>query len=75
MMPMFAFASDLFAEVARHRRGRLRGLSVDLRRGVLRATVDAPDQVAVVRIDGPEFESKVRPCSGPLIEWAEHAFG
>ena len=75
LMPMVAFASDLVAEVARHKRGRLRGLSVDLCRGILRATVDASDKVEVVRIDGVEFETKVRPCSGPLIEWAEHTYG
>ncbi len=75
MMPMFAFASDLVAEIARRKRGPLRGFSVDLGRGILRATVDVSDGVEVVRIDGAEFESKVRPNSGALIEWAEHLFG
>jgi hypothetical protein len=72
MMPMIAFASDLVAEVARRKRGHLRGLSVDLGRGILRATVDGCTGVEVLRIDGDEFESAVRPCTGPLIEWAEH---
>ena len=72
MMPLVAFASDLVAEVARRKRGLLRGLSVDLDRGVLRATVDVDAQtVEVVRIDGADFESLVRPRSGALIEWAE----
>lgn len=76
VMPMVAFASDLVAEVARRRRGRLRGLSVDLDRAVLRATVDVDAKtVEVVRIDGAEFESHVRPSSGPLIEWAEFNYG
>jgi hypothetical protein len=75
LMPMVAFASDLVAEIARRKRGPLRGFSVDLGRGVLRATVDVRDGVEVVRIDGPEFESTVRPSSGALIEWAEHRFG
>jgi hypothetical protein len=75
-MPMVAFASDLVAEVARRKRGQLRGLSVDLDRGVLRATVDVdPKTVEVVRIDGPDFESHVRPNSAPLIEWAEFNYG
>lgn len=71
-MPMIAFASDLVAEIARRKRGHLRGLSVDLCRGILRATVDGCAGVEVVRIEGADFESIVRPCSGPLIEWAEH---
>ncbi|MFV8755373.1 hypothetical protein ACNOYE_32890 [Nannocystaceae bacterium ST9] len=75
LMPMVAFASDLVAEIARRKRGPLRGFSVDLGRGVLRATVDIDDGVEVVRIEGREFESKVRPNSGALIEWAEHHFG
>lgn len=77
MMPMVAFASDLFAEIARRKRGRLRGFSVDLGRGVLRATLDGREgePVEVVRIEGPEFETSVRPRSGALIEWAEHHFG
>jgi hypothetical protein len=90
VMPMVAFASDLIAEIARRKRGNLRGLSVDLNRGVLRATLDvacvdldvAPSVdggrnrgVEVVRIDGRDFESTVRPSSGPLIEWAEHRYG
>jgi hypothetical protein len=76
VMPMVAFASDLVAEVARRKRGRLRGLSVDLDRRVLRATVDIdPKTTEVVRIDGPEFESHVRPSSAPLIEWAEFNYG
>jgi hypothetical protein len=76
MMPMVAFASDLFAEIAKRKRGRLRGFSVDLGRGVLRATLDGQDQaIEVVQIEGPEFESSVRPRSGALIEWAEHRFG
>ncbi len=76
VMPMVAFASDLVAEVARRKRGQLRGLSVDLHRGVLRATVDVdPKTIEVVRIDGHEFESHVRPRSGPVIEWAEFNFG
>ncbi len=75
LMPMVAFAADLVAEIARRKRGPLRGFSVDLGRGVLRATVDARDGIEVIRIDGREFESKVRPSSGALIEWAEHRFG
>lgn len=75
MMPMVAFASDLVAEVARRKRGSLRGLSVDLGRGVLRATLDVNHGIEVVRIDGRDFESTVRPSSGPLIEWAEHHYG
>jgi hypothetical protein len=76
VMPMVAFASDLVAEVARRKRGQLRGLSVDLHRAILRATVDVdPKTVEVVRIDGPEFESLVRPNSATLIEWAEFNFG
>lgn len=75
MMPMIAFASELVAEVARRKRGPLRGLSVDLSRGVLRATVDIDQTVEVVRIDGPEFESLVRPSSAPIIKWAENRFG
>lgn len=71
MMPMIAFASDLVAEVARRKRGKLRGLSVDLDCGVLRATVDGCAGIEVVRIDGRDFECCVRPSSGPLIEWAE----
>ncbi len=75
VMPLVAFAADLVAEVARRKRGQLRGLSVDLDRGVLRATVDVDAKtVAVVRIDGREFEALVRPRSGPLIEWAELRF-
>lgn len=75
-MPMVAFACDLVAEVARRKRGRLRGLSVDLHRGVLRATVDVDAKtVEVVRIDGAEFECCVRPSSAPLIEWAEFNYG
>ncbi len=74
MMPMVAFASDLVAEIARRKRGHLRGFSVDLDRGVLRATLDEHGKIVVVRIDGPEFESKVRPSSGALIEWAEARF-
>jgi hypothetical protein len=74
VMPMVAFASELVAEVARRKRGHLRGLSVDLGRGILRATVDGSEGVEVVRIDGADFESIVRPSSGPLIEWAEHTF-
>ncbi len=68
---MVAFASELVAEVARRKRGSLRGLSVDLGRGILRATVDGGTGIEVVRIEGPEFESSVRPNSGPLIAWAE----
>jgi hypothetical protein len=75
LMPLVAFASDLVAEIARRKRGPLRGFSVDLGRGILRATVDASDGIEVVRIDGAEFESTVRPSSGALIEWAEHHFG
>lgn len=76
VMPMVAFASDLVAEVARRKRGQLRGLSVDLDRGVLSATVDVgPKTVEVVRIDGADFESLVRPSSATLIEWAEFNFG
>lgn|GEM_PF-3035653 len=83
VMPMVAFASDLVAEIARRKRGNLRGLSVDLNRGVLRATVDVAAcagtslnrSIEVVRIDGRDFESTVRPSSGPLIEWAEHRYG
>ena len=53
-----------------------RGLSVDLDRGVLRATVDVGAKtVEVVRIDGPDFEQLVRPSSAPLIEWAELNYG
>lgn len=76
VMPIVAFTSDLVAEIARRRRGKLRGFSVDLTSGVLRATV-APrrGEVEVVRIDGAEFETKVRPRSGALIEWAEYKFG
>ena len=73
-MPVVAFASELVAEVARRKRGSLRGLSVDLGRGILRATVDGGKGIEVVRIEGPEFESSVRPNSGPLIAWAEHNF-
>lgn len=76
VMPLVAFASDLVAEVARRKRGQLRGLSVDLLRGVLRATVDTgAHTVEVVRIDGPDFELLVRPSSAPLIEWAEFNYG
>jgi hypothetical protein len=75
VMPMVAFASDLVAEVARRKRGHLRGLSVDLGRGVLRATVDVEHTIEVVRIDGSDFESLVRPRSATLIEWAEFNFG
>ena len=76
MMPIVAFASDIFAEIAKRKRGRLRGFSVDLGRGVLRATLDGHDDgVEVVQIEGPDFESSVRPRSGALIEWAEHRFG
>lgn len=75
LMPMVAFASDLVAEIARRKRGPLRGFSVDLGRGILRATVDVSTGIEVVRIDGAEFESAVRPSSGALIEWAEHHFG
>jgi hypothetical protein len=76
VMPMVAFACDLVAEVARRKRGQLRGLSVDLDRGVLRATVDVGAKtVEVVRIDGPDFEQLVRPSSAPLIEWAELNYG
>jgi hypothetical protein len=75
VMPMVAFASDLVAEVARRKRGSLRGLSVDLDRGVLRATVDVDQTIEVVRIDGPDFESLVRPRSATLIEWAEFNYG
>lgn len=74
-MPLVAFASDLVAEIARRKRGPLRGFSVDLGRGVLRATIDVSDGIEVVRIDGAEFETTVRPSSGALIEWAEHHFG
>ncbi|KIG12694.1 hypothetical protein DB30_01131 [Enhygromyxa salina] len=74
VMPMVAFASDLVAEVVRRKRGQLRGLSVDLGRGILSATVDGQAGTEVVRIDGPDFESTVRPSSGPLIEWAEYHF-
>lgn len=71
-MPVMTFASDLVAEVARHKRGRLRRLSVDLGRGILQATVDGDGGVEeVLRIDGAEFESLVRPRSASLIEWAE----
>lgn len=75
MMPMVLFSSDLVAEITRRQVGRLRGFSVDLTRGVLRATLDDAEKIAVVRIDGAEFETKVRPSSGPLIEWAEAEFG
>lgn len=76
IMPMVAFASDLVAEIASRQRGQLRGFSVDLGRGILRATLDNPEgDVEVVRIDGNDFESTVRPSSGPLIEWAELHFG
>jgi hypothetical protein len=74
VMPLVAFASELVAEVARRKRGRLRGLSVDLGRGILRATVDADKGIEVVRIEGAEFESSVRPNSGPIIAWAETNF-
>ena len=74
VMPVVAFASELVAEVARRKRGHLRGLSVDLERGILRATVDGSMGIEVVRIEGPEFESSVRPNSGPLIAWAETNF-
>lgn len=73
-MPVVAFASELVAEVARRKRGSLRGLSVDLGRGILRATVDGGKGVEVVRIEGADFESNVRPNSGPLIAWAEYNF-
>lgn len=76
VMPLVAFASDLVAEVARRKRGLLRGLSVDLESGVLRATVDVDGHtVEVVRIDGTDFEQLVRPKSGALIEWAEVHYG
>lgn len=75
VMPVVAFASDLVAEIARRRRGHLRGFSVDLGRGVLRATVDVHDGIEVVRIDGSDFESNVRPRSASVIEWAEYHFG
>ena len=74
VMPLVAFASDLVAEVVRRKRGQLRGLSVDLGRGILRATVDGATGPEQVRIDGPDFESTVRPSSAPLIEWAEYNF-
>src|SRR5262245_14421876 len=74
VMPVVAFASELVAEVARRKRGHLRGLSVDLGRGILRATVDGSGGIEVVRIEGPEFESSVRPNSGPLIASAENNF-
>jgi hypothetical protein len=73
-MPVVAFASELVAEVARRKRGHLRGLSVDLGRGILRATIDGCKGIEVVRIDGREFESSVRPNSGALIAWAENNF-
>jgi hypothetical protein len=47
---------------------------VDLGRGVLRATVDGGQGVEVVRIDGNEFESNIRPSSGALIAWAESKY-
>lgn len=75
VMPVVAFASELVAEVARRKRGRLRGLSVDLGRGILRATVDGCEGIEVVRIEGPEFESSIRPNSGALIAWAESNYG
>jgi hypothetical protein len=75
VMPVVAFASELVAEVARRNRGHLRGLSVDLGRGILRATIDGCKGIEVVCIDGPEFESSVRPNSGPLIAWAETNYG
>lgn len=74
VMPMVVFASDLVAEVVRRKRGQLRGLSVDLGRGILRATVDGCEGPEFVCIDGPDFESSVRPNSGSLIEWAEYHF-
>ncbi|PRP94475.1 hypothetical protein ENSA5_40940 [Enhygromyxa salina] len=74
VMPVVAFAADLVAEVARRKRGRLEGLSVDLGRGILRATVDGKEGIEVVCIDGWDFETVVRPSSAPLIEWAEHRF-
>jgi hypothetical protein len=74
VMPGVAFASELVAEVARRKRGNLRGLSVDLGRGILRATVDGGMGIEVVRIEGHDFESSVRPSSGPLIAWAETNF-
>lgn len=73
-MPVVAFASELVAEVARRKRGHLRGLSVDLERGILRATLDGREGIEVVRIEGREFESSVRPNSGALIAWAETNF-
>jgi hypothetical protein len=74
MMPLVAFASELVAEVARRKRGHLRGLSVDLGRGILRATLDGCKGIEVVHITGPEFEASVRPNSGLLIHWAENNF-
>ncbi|NVB40407.1 hypothetical protein G6O69_21385 [Pseudenhygromyxa sp. WMMC2535] len=75
VLPMAAFTADLIAEIASRSRGKLRGFSVDLGRGVLRATIDKNGSVEVVRIDGRDFEREIRPRSGALIEWAEYHFG
>ena len=74
LMPVVAFASDLLAEVARRKRGRIHGLRVDLSRGVLSAIIGGGDGPETLEIAGPEFESHVRPNSLSLIKWAEHEF-
>ena len=70
-MPMFAFASDLIAEIVRRKRGRINGLRVDLGRRVLHATVSGLDGPEVVHIAGADFETVVGPNSASLIRWAE----
>ena len=73
-MPVVAFASDLLAEIAQRKRGRIHGLCVDLSRGILSATIGGSEGPEHLEIAGSEFEAVVRPNSVSLVKWAEHEF-
>ena len=62
VMPIVAFTSDLVAKIARRRRGKIHGFSVDLISGVLRATVcPRSGEAEVVRIEGAHMTPRPSP--------------